>query len=154
MMIGGVEYELAGGHGPAGIGADTANPKDRAQFELGWEHGPLETTATLHWTKGYDLTDPTSGQTTCAEGAAMNGVFPSGNVPQNFCRVGSFLETDLSVNYKLGKAWTLHASVTNLFNRQPPADVSTYGSGYPYNLSLHSAGAVGRFVNVGAVYRF
>jgi iron complex outermembrane receptor protein len=98
MMIGGVEYELAGGHGPAGIGADTANPKDRAQFELGWEHGPLETTATLHWTKGYDLTDPTSGQTTCAEGAAMNGVFPSGNVPQNFCRVGSFLETDLSVN--------------------------------------------------------
>jgi iron complex outermembrane receptor protein len=154
MTIAGQEYELAGGHGPAGIGADTANPKDRAQFELGLERGPWEATTTLHWVKGYDLTDPTQGQATCEEGAAMNGVFPSGNVPQNFCRVGSFMQTDLTVNYKMTGQWTLHASVRNMFNRQPPADVSTYGSGYPYNLSLHSAGAVGRFVNVGAVYRF
>jgi len=154
MTIAGQEYELAGGHGPAGIGADTANPKDRAQFELGLERGPWEATTTLHWVKGYDLTDPTQGQATCEEGAAMNGVFPNGNVPQNFCRVGSFMQTDLTVNYKMTGQWTLHASVRNMFNRQPPADVSTYGSGYPYNLSLHSAGAVGRFVNVGAVYRF
>ncbi|MFK3740255.1 TonB-dependent receptor plug domain-containing protein [Massilia sp. TN1-12] len=154
MNIGGVEYQLAGGHGPAGIGADTANPKDRAQFDLGWERGPFEAVTTLHWMKGYDLTDPTSGQTTCEEGAAMNGVFPNGNVPSNFCRVGSFMQADLTLNYKLSKEWTLHGSVRNMFNRQPPADVSTYGSGYPYNLSLHSAGAVGRFVNIGAVYRF
>lgn len=154
MTIGGEAYELAGGHGPSGIGADTANPKDRAQFELGLERGPWEATTTLHWVKGYDLTDPSLGQTTCEEGAAVNGVFPSGNVPQNFCRVGSFMQTDLTVNYKMTSQWTLHASVRNMFNRQPPTDVSTYGSGYPYNLSLHSAGAVGRFVNVGAVYRF
>jgi iron complex outermembrane recepter protein len=154
MNIGGEEYELAGSHGPSGIGADTANPKDRAQFDLGWERGAWDATATLHWTKGFDLTDPSAGQTTCAQGGAVNSVFPNGNTPDNFCRVGSFMETDLTVNYKMSKEWTLHASVTNLFNRQPPADVSTYGSGYPYNLSLHSAGAVGRFVNVGAVYRF
>jgi len=154
MVIGGEEYELAGGHGPSSIGADTANPKDRAQLDFGWERGPFEATTTLHWIKGFDLTDPSIGQTTCQEGAGMNGVFPNGNVPQNFCRVGSFLQTDLTLNYKMTSQWTLHASVRNMFNRQPPADVSTYGSGYPYNLSLHSAGAVGRFVNVGAIYRF
>nr|AGU09877.1 TonB-dependent Receptor Plug Domain [uncultured organism] len=154
MNIAGESYELAGGHGPAGIGADTANPKDRAEVDVEWERGPLDVTTTFHWTSGYDLTDPTSGQTTCAEGGTMNGVFPNGNTPDQFCRVHSFLETDLAVNYKLDQKWTLHASVTNLFNQQPPVDVSTYGSGYPYNLSLHSAGAVGRYFNIGAIYKF
>ena len=84
----------------------------------------------------------------------MNGVFPEGNTPARFCRVSPFLETDLSLNYKMGKQWTLHASVSNLFNQAPPVDVSTYGSGRPYNLSLHSAGAVGRFINIGAIYKF
>jgi iron complex outermembrane receptor protein len=154
MTISGQAYELAGGHGPAGIGADTANPKDRAQFEVEWERGAFDVATTVHWTKGYDLTDPTSGQTTCADGGTMNGVFPSGNTPDQFCRVHGFLETDLTLNYKVDPKWTLHASVTNLFNQQPPVDVSTYGSGYPYNLSLHSAGAVGRYFNVGANYRF
>ena len=154
MTINGEAYELAGGHGPAGIGADTANPKDRAELDLEWERGPLDVATTLHWTKGYDLTDPSGGQLTCADGGTVNGVFPNGNTPAQFCRVHSFLETDLSMNYKIGPKWTLHASVTNLFNQQPPVDVSTYGSGYPYNLSLHSAGAVGRYFNIGANYRF
>jgi iron complex outermembrane receptor protein len=154
MTISGVSYELAGTHGPAGIGADTANPKDRAQVDLTWEKGPLEVGTSLHWISGYNLNDPTSGQFTCADGGTMNGVFPSGNTPEQFCKVHPFLETDLSVHYKLDKKWTLHASVTNLFNQAPPVDVSTYGSGLPYNLSMHSAGAVGRFINVGAAYNF
>jgi iron complex outermembrane receptor protein len=154
MNIAGVAYELAGSHGPAGIGADTANPKDRAQLDVTWEKGKWEVASSLHWISSFDLTDPTSGQLTCADGGTMNGVFPTGNTPEQFCRVKSFLETDLTVNYKLDKQWTLHASVTNLFNQQPPVDVSTYGSGRPYNLSLHSAGAIGRFVNVGLAYRF
>jgi iron complex outermembrane receptor protein len=154
MTIGGVAYQLAGSHGPAGIGADTANPKDRAQFDLNWEKGKWEVAGSMHWISSYDLTDPTSGQFNCADGGTMNGVFPTGNTPDYFCRVHSFLETDMTVNYKLDKQWTFHASVTNLFNKQPPVDVSTYGSGRPYNLSLHSAGAVGRFVNVGVAYKF
>ncbi|NYE63895.1 iron complex outermembrane receptor protein [Duganella sp. 1224] len=154
MNIGGQAYELAGGHGPAGIGADTANPKDRAQLEVDWEKGKWEVATTLHWISSYNLTDPTSGQLTCADGGTMNGVFPAGNTPEQFCKVRSFLETDLAVHYKLDKQWTLHASVTNLFNQAPPVDVSTYGSGRPYNLSLHTAGAIGRFVNVGLNYTF
>jgi len=154
MNINGESYELAGSHGPAAIGADTANPKDRAELDLEWERGPLDVATTLHWTKGYDLTDPSAGQLTCADGGTVNGVFPEGNTPQQFCRVHSFLETDLNVSYKIDPKWTLRIAVTNLFNQQPPVDVSTYGSGYPYNLSLHSAGAVGRYFNVGVNYRF
>jgi iron complex outermembrane receptor protein len=154
MTIAGVPYELAGSHGPAGIGADTANPKDRAELDLTWDKGPWEVATTFHWMSGYDLTDPTSGQFNCADGGTMNGVFPSGNTPAQFCKVSSFLETDLSANYKLSDKWTLHASVVNLFDKAPPVDVSTYGSGRPYNLSLHAAGAIGRFVNIGAVYKF
>jgi iron complex outermembrane receptor protein len=154
MNISGVAYELAGGHGPAGIGADTANPKDRAQVDVTWEKGKWEVATNFHWISSYDLTDPTSGQLTCADGGTMNGVFPAGNTPEQFCRVNSFLETNLTVNYKPTKQWSFHASISNLFNQQPPVDVSTYGSGRPYNLSLHSAGAVGRFINVGLAYKF
>jgi iron complex outermembrane receptor protein len=154
MNIGGVAYQLAGSHGPAGIGADTANPKDRAQLEVDWEKGKWDVATTLHWISSYDLTDPTGGQFTCADGGTVNGIFPSGNTPDRFCKVHSFLETDLSVTYKMDKNWTFHASATNLFNETPPVDVSTYGSGRPYNLSLHSAGAVGRFINAGLTYKF
>jgi iron complex outermembrane receptor protein len=154
MTIEGVAYELAGGHGPAGIGADTANPKDRAELDLTWEKDKWSLATIVHWTSGYNLTDPTGGQTTCAAGGTVNGVFPNGNTPAQFCRVHGFVETDLTATYKMNKNWTLHVSSTNLFNEQPPVDVSTYGSGYPYNLSLHSAGAVGRTVSAGAVYQF
>jgi iron complex outermembrane receptor protein len=154
MNIGGVAYELAGSHGPAGIGADTANPKDRAELDLTWEKNKWTVATTFHWMSGYDLTDPTGGQLTCADGGTVNGVFPNGNVPLQYCRVSSFLETDVTASYKVDKNLTLHIGSTNLLNKQPPVDVSTYGSGYPYNLSLHSAGAVGRTVNAGLVYKF
>lgn len=101
-----------------------------------------------------NLTDPSGGQLTCADGGTVKGIFPNGNAPEQFCRVHSFLETDLNVSDKIDPKWMLHASVTNLFNQQPPVGVSTYGSGYPYNPSLHTAGAVGRYVNVGVNYRF
>ena len=38
---GGVSYQLAGTHGPAVIGGNTGNPRDRAQFTLTYERGPF-----------------------------------------------------------------------------------------------------------------
>jgi iron complex outermembrane receptor protein len=69
--------------------------------------------------------------------------------------VQSFLDTDLYASYAIGDHLTVHGSVTNLFNEQPPLDLYTYGGGnLPYNPSMHQAGAVGRFINVGAAYKF
>ena len=151
----GTSYQLAGTHGPIEIGGDTGNPKDKVQLTFTWDRGPLEVATTFNWISSFDLTDPTQGLTTCDLGALIGGEFPSGGVPSQFCRVGSFLDTDLTVRYKWNKKLTLHGSVTNLFNQAPPVDLDTYGGGQlPYNPSDHLIGAIGRSVSVGAIYNF
>jgi iron complex outermembrane receptor protein len=151
----GVSYQLAGTHGPSIIGADTGNPKDKVQLTISWLSGGWDVTTIINWMSSFDLTDPSSGMNTCAAGAAADGWFPGAPPPSQYCKVGAFLETDLSVRYKIDKRWTLHASVTNLFNQAPPVDLATFGGGQlPFNPSMHLPGAIGRFVNVGANLSF
>jgi len=162
---GGVSYQLAGTHGPAVIGGNTGNPKDRVQASFTYDKGPLQVTTTFNWISSFDLTDPSGSNAgtpvlSCADGVNTGGYYaawvPSGlPTDSSACRVHSFLETDLSAIYKVDKHWTIHGAIANLFNRQPPLDLNTYGGGnLPYNPSMHQAGAVGRFVNVGASYTF
>lgn len=154
QTVGGVAYELAGTHGPTDIGANTGNPKGKAQLSFTWDKGPLEIATIFHWTSSFDLTDTSYQVDNCAEGGAFYGKFPAGNIPAQYCKVDSFVETDLTARYKVNKQWTLHASITNLFNQSPPIDMISYSNGPSTNLVMHSAGAVGRFINAGAVYSF
>jgi iron complex outermembrane receptor protein len=149
------QYQLAGTHGPSGTSGNTGNPKDRATVNVTWDRGPLQLSTSVNYISSFDLTDPSVGTNTCSDGAAYGLYFPDGNPPSNLCKVAAFVSTDLAARYKLNKGWTLHGSVTNLFKRQPPVDINTYGNAQlPYNPSLHSVGAVGRFINVGASYEF
>ena len=155
MTVGGTPFQLAGTHGPFVVGGDTGNPKDRVQATFTYEKGPYEVTTAFNWIGGYSLTDPSFGFNTCAQGAAANGWFPGGNVPSQYCQVKSFLDTDVTLRYKYSKQLTLHAAITNLFNAQPPVDFNTYGGGQlPFNPSMHLTGAIGRFINIGANYKF
>ena len=102
------------------------------------------------------MTDPASGLNTCvaAIDANFNGSFTGTSTPtSNTCSVASFTTLDLTARYKLEKNWTLHGTMLNALNRQAPLDLETYG-GSNYNPSLHQAGAVGRFFEVGATYDF
>ena len=163
----GTAYQLAGTHGPAVIGGNTGNPKDRIQATITWDKGPLQVAATFNWISSFDLSDPSGSNAgtpvlTCADGVQQGGYFAAwfpgaASQPTNsqYCKVQSFLDTDLSASYKIDKHWTVHGAVTNLFNQAPPLDLNTYGGGnLPYNPSMHQVGAVGRFVNIGANYRF
>ena len=62
----GVSYQLAGTQGPSVVGGATGNPKDRAQFTLGYIRGPLDVTATVNYTSGFSGLDPSVGGTSCA----------------------------------------------------------------------------------------
>lgn len=167
FTTGGTAYQLAGTHGPAVIGGNTGNPKDRIQTTFTWNKGPMEIATTFNYISSFLLTDPSGSNAgtpvlNCTDGVQAGGYyaawFPgSAQIPtqSQYCKVGSFLDTDLSVSYKLGKQWILHGAITNLFNQAPPLDLNTYGGGnLPYNPSMHMAGAVGRFINVGASYKF
>jgi iron complex outermembrane receptor protein len=160
QSIGGVTYSLAGTQGPSVVGGATGNPKDRAQFSLDWNRGPLDVTLNLNYTSAFSTLDPSVGGTSCSNsGKAVGGRNYFQNLPQPdiYCEVASFTAANLNVQYKLTDNLTLRGAILNMFDRQPPIDVATYGnatSQTAYNASLHQAGAIGRFFNLGLSYTF
>jgi iron complex outermembrane receptor protein len=157
---GGVSYQLAGTQGPSSVSGATGSPKDRAQFTLGYSRGPLDMTATMNYTSSFSTIDPSLGVTTCESTAADVGgrrYFLGLTQPDVYCHVASFTTTNLNVVYKLSQNLSLKGAILNVFDRQPPIDVATYGNAgtqTAYNASLHQAGAVGRFFSLGLNYTF
>jgi len=158
----GKSYELAGTHGPSVISGNTGNPKNRAQLSLNWDRGPLGVTTSLNYTGDYSALDPSLGATDCSsvDGDVGGRTYFSGipgGVPLSYCRIPSFTSTNLNMTYKVNPNLTLRASVLNVFDKQPPIDVATYGNANnltSYNASLHQAGAIGRYFSLGANYTF
>ena len=154
----GTAFQMAGTHGPQVISNDTGNPKDRLQATLTWDRGPWEVVTAFNWIGSYDLTDASTNEFNCTQGAGNDSWFPGPNnlaVPGQYCKVRSFLDTDLTVRYTINKQLSVHANVTNLFNQAPPVDLETYGGGnLPFNSSMYMVGAIGRVINVGATYSF
>lgn len=158
--VAGESYQLAGTQGPSSVGGATGNPKDRAQFTLGYNRGPLDVTATVNYTSGFSTIDPALGETDCATtGEHVGGrAYYTGLIqPAWLCNVSSFTTTNLNIQYRINQNLTLRAAVLNLFDKQPPYDVATYGNAgnqTSYNASLHQAGAIGRFYSLGLAYTF
>jgi iron complex outermembrane receptor protein len=158
--VAGESFQLAGTHGPSVVSGATGSPKDRAQFTLGYARGPLDITATVNYTSDFSTKDPSIPANDCASTAADVGgrlYFDGLDQPQYYCHVASFTTTNLNLQYKLSQNLTLKGSILNVFDRQPPIDVATYGNSgtqTAYNASLHQAGAVGRFYSLGLSYTF
>jgi iron complex outermembrane receptor protein len=158
--VAGSSFQLAGTHGPSVVSGATGSPKDRAQFTLGYARGPLDITATVNYTSDFTTLDPSIPANDCATTAGDVGgrlYFDGLDQPQYYCHVASFTTTNLNLQYKLSQNLTLKGSILNLFDRQPPIDVATYGNSgtqTAYNASLHQAGAVGRFYSLGLSYTF
>jgi len=153
---GGISYQMVGTHGPEVISNDTGNPQDRVQAIFTWDKGPWEVATSFNWIGAYNLTDPSVGQDTCAQGATNDVWFLGSQPPAQFCKVQGFLDTDLSVRYNVNKQWVVRGSITNLFNQSPPVDVETYGNGFvtATNVAMYNAGIFGRTINIGATYSF
>ena len=155
MTQNGVAYQLAGTHGPSAISNDTGNPSNRVQAILTWMQGPLQIATTVNWISNFNIIDPSGGQPTCAAAASNNGWFSGTNPPNNYCKVASFLNTNIKIGYAMSHEWKVFGTTTNLFNRQPPVDLETYGNlGVAVNNSMHSAGVTGRSFSIGTSYNF
>ncbi|KAB8042245.1 TonB-dependent receptor [Janthinobacterium aquaticum] len=160
QTVAGVTYQLAGTQGPSVVSGATGSPKDRAQLSLGWTRGPLDINTTLNYTSSFSALDPSVGGTDCTTAAADiagRNYFQNLSQPLQYCHVPSFTTTNLNVQYKVSPNLTLKGSILNVFDRQPPFDLSTYGNATTqtsYNASLHQAGAVGRFLSLGLAYTF
>ncbi|WP_020651567.1 TonB-dependent receptor [Massilia niastensis] len=155
------KIQLAGTHGPSAVGGNTGNPKNRANFTLGWDRGPLNITTTVNWVDKYSALDPSVGATDCktaAHDVAGRTFFDLNGTPINYCTIRSFASTNLNVTYKLSENLMLKGTILNVFDREPPVDVATYGSAgnnlSQYNSAMHQAGAVGRYFSLGLNYTF
>jgi iron complex outermembrane receptor protein len=175
MTIDGVDYQVAGTHGPSFFSGDTGNPKSRAQWANTIGQNNWSVTATVNYISAFNVTDPTlsafagpgAPAATCLDaltnegGAAGNdysGVLANGTIPAaTSCTVNHFTTVDLYGSWDLTQHLNLHGSVTNLFNAKAPLDWATYGGALglvPWNPSLHLQGAIGTFFTVGATYKF
>jgi iron complex outermembrane receptor protein len=159
----GVNYQLAGTHGPSGVSGDTGNPKDRATLSLTWDQGPASVTANINYIGSFTANDPSAGQPTCASAIQSAFTLEFGNrfsnsftgFPSSYCKVASFTDLDLYGQYQFNNHFSVHASILNALDRPPPFDATTYGGGGGAAYStLEQTGAVGRFYTVGATYKF
>jgi iron complex outermembrane recepter protein len=157
--------DVAGTHGPSEVSGDTGNPRQRAVAYLTWDKGPATVTLSANYTGAFKITDPTEGWTTCLVAIQTSGDGYGAAIPatvttlapqwNQYCSVQHFTSFNLYGSYAVTDHFSMHASIRNLFNTQPPVDLETYGGGALYRYTtLDQDGAVGRFFLLGATYRF
>jgi iron complex outermembrane receptor protein len=159
----GQTYKLAGTHGPNASGV-TGNPRDRVQLTGQWAKGPFTGTLIGNYISSFSMTDPSLGLNCDGMASAGNpSRWPSGGVPDQYCRVDSFWYWNLNLSYDINKELQVRLAVTNLFNQQAPVDVGGLAGtgdnrntqfGAPYNPSLHWAGVAGAAWLLGITYNF
>jgi iron complex outermembrane recepter protein len=173
MTIGGVNYQVAGTHGPSFFSGDTGNPKSRVQWSNTVAQGPWSLTATMNYISSFSVMDPTLEAFegvpafTCHDslqnqggtaGNVYQNILAAGNIPAGAsCNVNHFTTWDLYGKWDVTDHFNLHGSVLNLFKAQAPLDWVTYGGalgGVPWNPSMHYQGAVGQYFNLGFTYKF
>jgi iron complex outermembrane receptor protein len=165
LKAGGSNFELAGTHGPSSISGDTGNPRQRAVASLTWEKGPATVTLSANYTGAFSITDPTEGWNSCLVAIQTSGIGYGAAIPatvtslppafNQYCTVKHFTDFNLFGSYQVSDRLSVHASIRNLFDTQPPVDLQTYGGGALFRYStLDQDGAVGRFFLVGAKLKF
>jgi len=173
ITIAGVTYHLAGTHGPTFYSGDTGNPKSRVQWSNTFGKDRWDITGTANFISSFSVIDPSAQafgeapQNTCllaltnGGGAASlyfanqlsAGIIPS----KTSCTVTHYITFDLYGRFEATDHLSIHGSFLNVFNERAPLDWVTYGGALgaaPWNPSLNLQGAIGRFFNLGATYKF
>lgn len=167
LTVDGVTFDLNGTHGPAEVSGDTGNPKQRAVASVTWNKGPATGTVSVNYSGSFHITDPSTGFNTCLAAIGGSGVGYGAALPatagfttlpsqwNQFCSVDHFTDVNLYGSYAINDHFSVHASIRNALNTQPPVDLQTYGGGAMYRYTtLDQDGAVGRFFLVGATLTF
>jgi iron complex outermembrane receptor protein len=140
----GVCYEAAGTHGNSSVSGDTGTPRDRATLSVADAVGPYEGGLRVNYVSGMRLTDTENFGPSCT---ALDTAWYAP------CRTGSFTDVDLFGSYRQSRQLSFNLHLLNALDRHAVFDPNTVG-GHNYNPAWSQAGAIGRFVEMGLVYRF
>ncbi|MBB2170194.1 TonB-dependent receptor [Gluconacetobacter aggeris] len=149
-------YQFAGTLGPYSAVSASGTPRWRANWSNTFAWKKLAVTPTVYYTSGYKTVADDSGATapaadgryshSCANSVGMLQF--NGPAYPTQCRVKSFWDVDLTVNYQFNKKWSIYANVYNLLGFRAPYDYATYG-GYLYNSSWSQKGVIMRSFQFG-----
>jgi iron complex outermembrane recepter protein len=140
----GRRYQYAGTHGNCDTSNCAGTPRDKLRLSASWERGAWNVTTSATY-RGPMRNVEFAGDL-CASQLAGGGDAPAG------CKLASFTTVDLALRWNASPQWQVFGAVSNLFDTIAPLDPLTYG-GVSSN-PLDAAGAVGRYVTLGARYRF
>jgi iron complex outermembrane receptor protein len=131
------------------VGGGGPVPHLRGNASETWENHDWMVRGTVNFTSGYK-------ETNCIYNGACNNAsagLTADNAAIIASNVHSYTSFDMFTQYTGFKNWTLSASVTNLFNKNPPWDAGQWVSGGgPVAPELYDL--TGRFINFRAAYKF
>lgn len=138
---------------PGGVPADgggtstdcAGTPKNKINLMASWDLGDLNVTGNVNYRD--KMRNTADAASLCA-----NTFVGGANAPNAKCEIASFTTLDLSTRYAVNKQLTLFASMNNVLDKVAPLDPQTYG-GMSYN-PMDASGAIGRYMKVGASYKF
>jgi iron complex outermembrane receptor protein len=142
----GSQRDFAGTHGNCDVTNCIGTPADRINFGGSWETGPLRVAAVVNYRASMKNINFKNDPDGCASVFADKSDAPAG------CRIAAFSTVDLTVRWKATDKLEFTGSIQNLFDKVAPLDPLTYGA-TSYN-PLDYSGAVGRYFNISARYRF
>lgn len=174
----GTKLNYVGTHGPYSLSSGNGTPRDRASLEFTLAKDKLAVTARINYVSAikmvdnqdeyltlvktvggknyYDLSGGESAATYVADPSIVCGTYNlDGTAPYGDCMLPSFTTLDLRGKWTFNQHAEVTLNVTNVLNKEAPLDAYLAG-GYRvnYNTSFHQSGAVGRYMTLGAHYRF
>jgi iron complex outermembrane receptor protein len=140
----GTELQFAGTHGNCDVTNCAGTPKNKVNAVVSWDKGDWRWTALANW-RG-PMANVFSAGEPCVTHFASGADAPDG------CKISSFYTVDLSARWRARKDLEIFGSIQNLFDKIAPIDPTSYG-GIGFN-PMDISGAIGRYVYVGARYKF
>jgi iron complex outermembrane receptor protein len=138
--------DYVGTQSPYNLSSGAGTPKYRATWTTSFDYKRLNVTTTVYYTssiKEYALDISPGCFSTNAEGA---------DIPLN-CTVPSFVDLDVTTDYKINDKLDLFADMENALDTNPPFDPLNY-AGVNYNPTYNQAGIIGRFFKIGVHAKF
>jgi iron complex outermembrane recepter protein len=143
QTFGDTTYHYVGTVGPTSLSGSVGTPALKGSWNAEWSRGPLAIGGTFYYHSAMKAIDESTGSTSCLQLSESNP----------HCYVAGFGYLEAYAQYSVNEHLDLTGTIANVTNRLAPLNNVTYG-GQNYNPSLDQAGAVGRFFELSARYRF
>lgn len=142
-------YDTVGTESPYNLSSGAGTPKYRANWttNLTWRQWTL--TGTMYYTSSMYMNALDLFGPGCL---SPSNTSSTGFLPAN-CRVASFIDYDMNLDYKVTDKIDLFFTVYNVADAKPPIDPPNY-AGVNYNPTYDEAGIIGRAFKIGVHAHF